>query len=270
MADETIEVRYKKVPYEGSGAYHKYIIYTDKNGDQYIARGGPEKGDDYEGRGGTVNTLPLMWFGRVVTEVKPYDLNDPRTPDRDDPSNGFDPSETIISGADLSGYWEGIVESMNSLNNFHYQYQPMGQNSNAAVDDALERAGLPPATLDDELMSPGSDTSFVIFYPDAVLGELPDWISDALGPVFGTPGHAPPLTPNPLPTSPLVLDINGDGAINLVSLDNSTVNFDFWSDGFAERAGWVAPGDGFLVRDVDNDGNATKDFGSNLFGLVGG
>ncbi|MGZ2439386.1 hypothetical protein [Sinorhizobium medicae] len=43
MADETIEVRYRKVDgANGNGVYHKYIIYTDSNGDEYIARGGPD------------------------------------------------------------------------------------------------------------------------------------------------------------------------------------------------------------------------------------
>jgi len=94
--------------------------------------------------------------------------------------------------------------------------------------------------------------------------EIPDWVQGALSPLVETPGRVPGYPANPV--SPLVLDINGDGAINLVSLGNSTVNFDFWSDGFAERTGWVAPGDGFLVRDLDNDGaieGVAEMFGSN-------
>ena len=35
---EKIEVRYKELV---GGGHHKYIVYTDKNGDEFYARGGP-------------------------------------------------------------------------------------------------------------------------------------------------------------------------------------------------------------------------------------
>ncbi len=54
--------------------------------------------------------------------------------------------------------------------------------------------------------------------------------------------------------SPLVFDLDGDGAIELVSVDNSTAFFDFWSDGFAKKIGWVSADDGLLVHDIDQDG----------------
>jgi len=133
MTDEKIEVRYKKIT--GTDTYHKYIIYTDSNSDQWIARGGPENGDGYDDRGGTDNSFPGT-FGRVVTEVKPYVL-DETTPDWVSPLSDPDPSEVIAEDADLSSYWADIVQYMDDFNFFPYQYQPLGQNSNAAVDDVL-------------------------------------------------------------------------------------------------------------------------------------
>ena len=63
--------------------------------------------------------------------------------------------------------------------------------------------------------------------------------------------------------SPIVLDLDGDGVIRTVGL-SSGVNFDHAADGFAERTGWVAPGDGLLVWDRNASG--TIDSGRELFG----
>ena len=65
------------------------------------------------------------------------------------------------------------------------------------------------------------------------------------------------------PTSPLVLDLDGDG-IELTSVDGATAFFDVGIDGFAEATGWVAADDGLLALDVDGDGRI--DDGSELFG----
>ncbi|MEW5678647.1 hypothetical protein [Comamonas kerstersii] len=63
--------------------------------------------------------------------------------------------------------------------------------------------------------------------------------------------------------SPIILDLDGDGVIRTVGL-SSGVNFDHAADGFAERTGWVAPGDGLLVWDRNASG--TIDSGRELFG----
>jgi hypothetical protein len=62
--------------------------------------------------------------------------------------------------------------------------------------------------------------------------------------------------------SPIVLDLDGNG-VQTVSLAEG-VFFDHGGDGFAERSGWVAPGDGLLVW--DNDANGLIDSGRELFG----
>jgi len=65
-----------------------------------------------------------------------------------------------------------------------------------------------------------------------------------------------------LATSPLVLDLNGNG-IETTTLAAGAV-FDLDANGTAERAAWVAGGDGLLVRDLD--GNGLIDNGAELFG----
>jgi hypothetical protein len=63
--------------------------------------------------------------------------------------------------------------------------------------------------------------------------------------------------------SPLILDLNRDGKVSTVSLNAGTY-FDHANDGFAERTGWVAFGDGLLVNDLNDNGKI--DSGLELFG----
>ncbi|MBR1190231.1 calcium-binding protein [Bradyrhizobium sp. AUGA SZCCT0160] len=62
---------------------------------------------------------------------------------------------------------------------------------------------------------------------------------------------------------PLVIDLDGDG-IELSSLSNSTVHFDYAGDGYAEQTGWVSANDGMLA--IDDNGNGLIDSGLELFG----
>ena len=77
-----------------------------------------------------------------------------------------------------------------------------------------------------------------------------------------TPPFAPPKNP-PTRSDPLVLDLDGDGAINTVNLGLG-VNFDLDGDHFAEKTSWVSSQDGFLVLDIN--GNGSIDNGGELFG----
>jgi Bacterial Ig-like domain len=63
-------------------------------------------------------------------------------------------------------------------------------------------------------------------------------------------------------TSPLVIDLNGDG-VQTTGLDNAVI-FDLNADASLQRTGWLDRHDGFLVRDVNQNGRI--DNGSELFG----
>jgi RHS repeat-associated protein len=52
---------------------------------------------------------------------------------------------------------------------------------------------------------------------------------------------------------PLVLDLDGDG-IELVSIEDSTVQFDLNADGFTDQTGWVKGDDGLLALDENQNG----------------
>jgi hypothetical protein len=100
-------------------------------------------------------------------------------------------------------------------------------------------------------------------------------IGAAFGPMGAVGGALGGLVGNaiasPLATfiDPLTLDLDGDG-IELTALGvagqagASNVFFDFDSDGFAERTGWVKADDGMLALDLNGDGLITS--GRELFG----
>jgi hypothetical protein len=101
----------------------------------------------------------------------------------------------------------------------------------------------------------------------AVVGdeELKRLLPNLLVPAIPIPAHWLPDIFGPLfvRRDPLVLDLNG-GGVALTSLTGSTVQFDLNGDGFAERTGWVRPGDGLLA--LDSNGNGIIDNGNELFG----
>ena len=55
---------------------------------------------------------------------------------------------------------------------------------------------------------------------------------------------------------PIVIDLDGDG-VELLTMDESFVLFDWDDDGFAERSAWVGRDDGLLMFDENNDGLIT-------------
>jgi hypothetical protein len=56
---------------------------------------------------------------------------------------------------------------------------------------------------------------------------------------------------------PLVLDLNNDGNIELISAANSGISFDVNHDGTKEHIGWVSSNDGILVYDPTDSGQVT-------------
>ncbi|MDD4950739.1 hypothetical protein [Sulfuricurvum sp.] len=79
------------------------------------------------------------------------------------------------------------------------------------------------------------------------------------------PPPPPPPEPSPNFSSPLVLDLNGDGVTSIFISEGST-HFDLDSNGTREHTGWVQSDDALLVLDKNQDGkinNGTELFGNN-------
>lgn len=96
---------------------------------------------------------------------------------------------------------------------------------------------------------------------------LPDWILNPLGNIQNLPGSSSSAIVGVTGGfDPLVFDLDKDGQIELVSLNNSSVYFDYLQDGYAEKTGWVSADDGMLAIDLDGSGvidSITELFGSN-------
>ncbi|MEY2842355.1 MAG: hypothetical protein RI920_392, partial [Pseudomonadota bacterium] len=182
---ETIEVRYKPIPGAGElGVYHKYILYTDKNGAVFYARGGPESriSSDYF-------SVPFP-FGNIVTEVGAYtrftiDWDKARAGDS---SATPHPREVIASGDDLSKEWAKISERIQAINGQKIDYEVEDANSNSTVDEALREAGLPEPKMDgpEGYWSPGSGYDLpggkiIGSIPEqSFLEDLTDWMSEKI------------------------------------------------------------------------------------------
>ncbi|CZE51569.1 hypothetical protein [Campylobacter geochelonis] len=69
---------------------------------------------------------------------------------------------------------------------------------------------------------------------------------------------------NPTIYDPLVLDLNGDGVINTLTLQDSNIHFDHNSDNISFKTSWVDKVDGILV--IDKNSNGIIDNGNELFG----
>ena len=121
--------------------------------------------------------------------------------------------------------------------------------------------------LGDDLVSGGggNDGVFGNWGDDLLFGDIINLErEDGRCPIIdtGSPGAIIPHIPRVI--DPLALDLNGDGKVHTVSMDDSTAYFDLDGDGMAEHSGWVAPEDGFLALDRNHDGKINDI--SELFG----
>lgn len=131
--DEKIEVGYRNIgSVAGKDYHHKFLLYTDRNGEQHTISGWT--GDD------TSAELP---FGRLHVESNlPFDRNNPDHPDNPNTAGQAQYREQIASGPDLSATWNRMVADAQSKSD-KYPYDPQVQNSNTLADSVLRDAKLP-------------------------------------------------------------------------------------------------------------------------------
>lgn len=133
-------------------------------------------------------------------------------------------------------------------------YAFIGNNCTDFVRDALRVGDVPhPLGL-------GPDPASLIPREERYPADLPS--SDPFPPAEDWANDYDDASDAVQPTSPIVLDLDGDG------IETTDVAlgpyFDHDSNGFAERTGWISRDDGFLARDLNGDGLINN--GRELFG----
>jgi hypothetical protein len=257
---ERIYVTYKPVSGTVAWATHLAIHYIDSNGTHYISEAYPK-----------IPQYGLDAASALIREEYYSNLNDDSeygtVVAQNTPYEDFDnnlPQEDIITGEDLSTYWNEIQTYKNYVNNYGFEYRPLSQNSNSYVGGALDFADLPqPTGVDEEGMGhliPGHGEGLndpLDPYGngdyDPFLGHEDDG-NENPDPENSLPHWYDPQNPfDSPPIDPLVLDLNGNG-LDIIDLGSSSAYFDLDGNGFAEHTAWIGPQDGFLVRDLNANG----------------
>lgn len=150
-------------------------------------------------------------------------------------SQGPDAVEKAIDSLMASAILEAILDkAKKSLDPSDILEKLFGNQRKIATVEYLERLGVTPADL------------------EALLDETN--LEQLLHDVF-TLGRR-------IQADPLVLDLNGDGVATQHFAEGT--QFDLDGNGFRETTGWLSPSDGFVVRDLNNNGKI--DNGTELLG----
>ncbi len=130
--EEKIEVGYRWIgSVLGKDVHHKFLLYTDK------------QGEDYTISGWTGDPEPGMPDGKIsVLANLAYDANNPDHPLHPNAKGDAQYRELIATGPDLSPVWKQIAEDALKKDR-KYPYDAQLQNSNTLADSLLRDAGLP-------------------------------------------------------------------------------------------------------------------------------
>ncbi len=260
MADEQIVVFYKEL--FNAEVYHKYALYIDGDGNvKGFARLGQSNNDtaDFYGKE-SPGDLGTCFFGKLYGYADDGEKWVTNNHDWDaslivDPVDGEITSDrehfVVASEADLSAEWAAIKANIADIDSWDEPYNPYRTNCNSGLDTALQNVvtaqfptGLDLPDNDDfgENWSPGSGWIRTDTAKDCEK-EVVDKssVTDFFGEAKNT-------------ASPLVLDLDDSGTIDLISLASSSAWWDIDQDGFREVSGWVDGADGLLAIDLNDDG----------------
>ncbi|MET0208873.1 MAG: hypothetical protein ABW220_07500, partial [Burkholderiaceae bacterium] len=283
IMEEKIYVGYRPV---FTGIHHKFLVYRDASGDEWTVSGWA---------GHPAPPITRAPFDPVLRAQLPMALDfgplrvrggtsdplryDPASADYPVLVHGTEvthPTEVAATGEDLSALWRAITDAADRIGAERHPYRPMTQNCNAMIDEILRRVGLP-EPRDDGVgahWSPGSGIPLGSDYSNLEPQATAQLLSLMAIPFQAA--LAPPDTGllnvllrldgmmRDAEYCPLVLDLDGNGVSTLPMARWQPIHFDHDANGYAELTGWVAPGDGLLVRDLD--GNGRIDSGRELFG----
>lgn len=165
MANERIEVGYRHIgTFANVDYHHKFLLYTDKTGQQYTISGWAGK-----------EISPQLPLGKIHIETGlpkniglPYNAQNPdnfnnrktawyKSLDKEPISPQKQYRELIVEAPDLSAKWAEMVRNAQSKDNI-YPYDYLRQNSNTLADTLLREAGFPEPAKDGifQHLAPGS------------------------------------------------------------------------------------------------------------------
>jgi hypothetical protein len=274
----TIEIRTKAIGWSAGAQLgaHNYLVYTyEENGvtkQQYFSAH-PKYTDASFGN---------LW-GSLMVETGIY------KPGTYDWQTSGIKSTILATGSNLTSQWNAILQCAADINSANLRYQPLGQNSNAAVATCLAAAGIAvPGGLNaftnglwtpsdnnslfqDPVfnngflgLSPGGGGGSVDWQPVSYFGNAFTGASFSFGGSWvkvGTAWNDGPVSyswkwvPSPdfaIRIKPLVLDLDGDGLE--MSHMTASPSFDWNGDGWKQSTGWISGGDGFVVYDDNMNG----------------
>lgn len=146
---ERIGVFYRKIPTPIESAigpvYHKYLVYTDKQGNRYSLRAGPDHGASSSNAiSPPADPNQESPYGRVRFEDAPFEQGE-STEYR---GHALSLGETYLAGEDFSDTWQRKRSAFHGMEDMDYQYWPLGVNSNTIIDVTLARSGNHPTYRD--------------------------------------------------------------------------------------------------------------------------
>jgi hypothetical protein len=209
---ERIEILYQPMGYDLF--YHTLIVYTDSEGKQWAARGGPD-----------------AWGMMLRTSVQPYERNEHA--DWDD--KGTSLSMPVAEGTDLSAVWKKISDAVLEMDN-KSRYENLNNNCQTVTSHGLHAAGINFRLHPDisDWQAPGAEKN-----PDGGVDFLngdakPDVKDDSAN--GGEPPASPEESPD-LPESPSSGGSSGSGGSGSWSglLDNILGTLGSILDGLSSR-----------------------------------
>ncbi|MDI1258127.1 calcium-binding protein [Aquabacterium sp.] len=265
------KIERRELPVIGAGG-HYYLTLVDDNGKLVSEMHGLATSDDGKTKpiGSTLlgDTVEFYEFnattGSLDSDGRPYSGGGAGWSGYYDKGH---PSEVIASGDEqaITDLWNKARTAGAAINEQDIGYSFYGGGKNEGNSNSVNK------TLLDAMGKTGHDLSWRLTPGDGknLLNPTPNPFDKhqdegALGLPFIDPRVGVKFTGSQRSSSPLVLDLDGDG-IEIRQLDGSDrMAFDLNADGIRTRTAWASPDDGLLA--LDRDGNGRIDTGRELFG----
>ena len=200
---ETIKVIYEnlgQIPGTGTDYYHETLLYTNSQGQQFIASGAASGQNPPTTLLGQLSALSAAAtgaptaYGTLQSFVVPVDslaaaviwpnITTPGAPGSILAENN--PQVTVATDFDLSGAWAKIAQAEQEVGAASENYSPLTLNSNSLASTALTAAGidLPTTILGSALWAPGANNILPTSLTEGYVGSTTQVIDSGGIPIY--------------------------------------------------------------------------------------